>query len=205
VDLVPSRPAHPARAPHGLAAGPARPIRPCVRPTPLIILRHGRSRPRPPPFAPRSSRGPRGRPIMSVSSTIDDRVRAVAERQCGVVTREQLLNAGMSRGGLRHRLTIGRLRRLHPGVYLVGPMLLPRARQWAAVLACGPDAVLSHHDASELWLAERSALPANRGGRAPEARAVHVTVPHTGRKHKPGIRLHRVRALDPADCTSMDG
>jgi len=142
---------------------------------------------------------------MSVSSTIDDRVRAVAERQCGVVTREQLLNAGMSRGGLRHRLTIGRLRRLHPGVYLVGPMLLPRARQWAAVLACGPDAVLSHHDASELWLAERSALPANRGGRAPEARAVHVTVPHTGRKHKPGIRLHRVRALDPADCTSMDG
>src|SRR5690606_41914345 len=121
VHLVPSRPAHPARAPHGLAAGPARPIRPCVRPTPLIILRHGRSRPRPPPFAPRSSRGPRGRPIMSVSSTIDDRVRAVAERQCGVVTREQLLNAGMSRGGLRHRLTIGRLRRLHPGVYLVGP------------------------------------------------------------------------------------
>ena len=131
---------------------------------------------------------------------------AIAERQYGVVTHEQLMSAGTSRGGLRHRLAVGRLRRLHRGVYLVGPLVVPRARQLAAVLACGQDAVLSHHDASELWLPEHSAPSPSRGRRSHAGRrSVHVTVAHTGRSHKAGIRLHRVRALDPLDRTVVDG
>jgi very-short-patch-repair endonuclease len=49
-------------------------------------------------------------------------------------------------------MEVGRLRRVHRGVYTVGHRLLSRDGRWmAAVLACGSDAVLSHHAAAALW------------------------------------------------------
>ena len=53
----------------------------------------------------------------------------------------------------RHRATVeaGRLHRLHRGVYAVGHPLVRAGRWLAAVLACGPAAVLSHASAAELW------------------------------------------------------
>jgi very-short-patch-repair endonuclease len=64
----------------------------------------------------------------------------------------------------------------------------------AAVLACGPDAVLSHRDAAALHGLRRS------GSRT----AVHVTT--TGRSgHRPGIHVHNVRHLDPEDRDTVDG
>jgi very-short-patch-repair endonuclease len=64
----------------------------------------------------------------------------------------------------------------------------------AAVLACGPGAVLSHRDAAALHDLRR---PASRG-------AIHVTT--TGRNHpRPGIHVHNVRRLHPSDRAVIDG
>jgi very-short-patch-repair endonuclease len=62
----------------------------------------------------------------------------------------------------------------------------------AAVLACGPDAVLSHTSAAALW----QLLP-QRG-------FVHVTVSSNGRSRH-GIRVHRSTTLFPSGVTRRDG
>ncbi|MGN6275895.1 MAG: type IV toxin-antitoxin system AbiEi family antitoxin domain-containing protein [Solirubrobacterales bacterium] len=89
------------------------------------------------------------------SRTRDDdwRLAELAERQCGVVGRQQLLEAGWSEGAIEKRIRSGRLHRLHAGVYLVGHRLVSREGRWmAAVLASGPEAVLSHWSAAALWM-----------------------------------------------------
>lgn len=77
---------------------------------------------------------------------------AVARRQHWVVTYRQLLAAGLSRDAVRHRLQVGWLHRVWPEVYAVGrPDLSQHGRWMAAVLCCGPGAVLSHLSAALLW------------------------------------------------------
>jgi hypothetical protein len=69
------------------------------------------------------------------------------------------------------------------GVYAVGrPDVGQRGWWMAAVLACGPEALLSHHSAAALWRIRR----AQRGD-------VHVVVPAGHSKLRPGIRAHRRR------------
>src|SRR5919106_2377661 len=76
----------------------------------------------------------------------------LAERQHGVVSVTQLRELDLSPSAIRDRAAAGRLHRLHRGVYAVGhPLLPPRGRWMAAVLACGRDAVLSHRSAAALW------------------------------------------------------
>jgi very-short-patch-repair endonuclease len=65
----------------------------------------------------------------------------------------------------------------------------------AAVLACGPEAVLSHKSAAALWN-----FPVGGG-----AAAVDVTVPGRTRRGQEGINVHRVRRLDRTDRTMIDG
>ena len=61
-----------------------------------------------------------------------------AGRQEGMVSHAQLLAGGLGRGAIELRLRNGRLHPYHRGVYSVGhTRLTPRARLWAAVLACG--------------------------------------------------------------------
>jgi very-short-patch-repair endonuclease len=86
-------------------------------------------------------------------SQTDRAIGALAERQHGVVARTQLLELGVGGRAIDHRLELGRLRQIHRGVYSpIGRRLLTRDGRWmAAVLACGPDAVLSHHSAAALW------------------------------------------------------
>jgi len=55
----------------------------------------------------------------------------------------------------------------------------------AAVLACGPDAVLSHESAAALWEIARQ-----RGGET------HVAVPNRISRVREGIVIHRRAALD---------
>jgi hypothetical protein len=58
----------------------------------------------------------------------------------------------VSRGAVEHWLSVGRLQLLYRGVYAVGHASLGReGRRLAAVLACGPDAVLSHRTAAAHW------------------------------------------------------
>jgi len=47
-------------------------------------------------------------------------IARVAARQHRVVSRRQLLAAGLGPGKIRHRLESGRLFTIHPGVYVVG-------------------------------------------------------------------------------------
>jgi very-short-patch-repair endonuclease len=119
---------------------------------------------------------------------------ALALRQHGVVSHEQLRALGIEPRAIAHRLDAGRLHRVHRGVYAVGHRVLPQPGRWmAAVLACGPDAALSHASAAALW-----------GMRPSDARIVDVTARRTGRK-RPGIRIHRPRALPPNERTRHRG
>jgi len=126
------------------------------------------------------------------------RPRGLAEAaglQHGVVGRWQLLAAGYSRGVIQRMINQGYLHRVHRGVYAVGHRRLTAKGRWmAAVLAGGPNAVLSHRAAVALW--DLRPLPSG---------AVDVTVPGRSRHHRPGIRLHNVRRLDPADRDVIDG
>jgi very-short-patch-repair endonuclease len=64
----------------------------------------------------------------------------------------------------------------------------------AAVLACGPDAALSHKNA----IAHAELRPPRDG-------PIDVTVPGRTRKGQPGICVHNVRSLDPRDRRILDG
>ena len=64
----------------------------------------------------------------------------------------------------------------------------------AAVLACGPGAVLSHRSAATL-------LDLRRDGRA----AVELTSPRQAGRRRSGIHLHRSRTLAPEDITEVNG
>ena len=101
----------------------------------------------------------------------------------------------MTRGAIEWRLRLGRLHRLHRGVYAVGHLALTRRSRWlAAVLACGDRAALSHHAAG-----------AHRGLRPSSRTITQVTTANRGRHGSRAIRVHRVRRLEPADVTVHDG
>ena len=91
---------------------------------------------------------------------IDEAIGEMAGRQHGVVGIWQLLEAGVSRDAIEGRIARGVLHRLHRGSYAVGHRALTVESRWmAAVLACGPGAVLSHRSAGQLWgIVPRKAL-----------------------------------------------
>jgi very-short-patch-repair endonuclease len=90
-------------------------------------------------------------------SQLDRAMGTLAEAQHGVVTRAQLLELGLNRGSITHRIQLGRLVPVHRGVYTIGHRLLSREGRWmAAVLACGRGAVLSHLSAAALWRIRQS-------------------------------------------------
>ena len=86
-----------------------------------------------------------------------------------------------------------RLHRIHRGVYAVGHRGLGEKGRWmAAVLACGPDAVLSHTSAAALWRL------------LPQRGFVHVTVRGYAR-NRAGIRVHRSATLLSSGVTRRAG
>lgn len=109
------------------------------------------------------------------------KVWELARRQHGVVTRSQLIELGLSRRAIEHRLVRGRLHPLRRGVYAVGRPEVGRKGQWlAAALSCGPRALLSHRTAAALW------------GIWPTAdTGIDVVVPVGTYSRQPGIRVHR--------------
>lgn len=97
-----------------------------------------------------------------------------------------MLEAGWSDGAMKARVGHGRLHPLYAGVYRVGHRLLQQEGRWmAAVLASGPDAVLSHYSAAALWRLR----PTSRT-------TIDITCPQKSRSWD-GIRRHH-KAL-PAD------
>jgi very-short-patch-repair endonuclease len=124
----------------------------------------------------------------------DRLIGALASKQHGVVSRRQLLDAGLGEKPIASRVRNSRLLRLHRGVYAVGHAELRREGRWlAAVLASGPDAVLSHRSAASL-----------HGLRPFSGTAIDVATP-VHRASAPGIRVHARQRLDAADCTRLSG
>ena len=129
-------------------------------------------------------------PRMSVLDTIISRLAA---RQHGVVALWQLTALGIEASAARRRVADGRLRRVHRGVYAVGP--LDRKGYWmAAVLACGEGALLSHRNAAALWNLRQT----NRT-------AIDVTAPGTRRRRRPRITVHGTGEIHPDDRAEVDG
>lgn len=116
---------------------------------------------------------------------------ALARRQHGVVSREQLLLFGFTPRMIQRLIESGHLHPVHRGVYAVGHRALTREAIWsAAVLAGGLDAALSHDNAG----AHLSFIE--------EPRGIHVTAPNLRRRT--GITVHRAR-LHPADRVIHNG
>jgi hypothetical protein len=123
-------------------------------------------------------------------------IARIAERQHGVIAHRQLRELGLGDGAIEYRVLAGRLHRAFVGVYAVGHTRLTLRGRWmAAVLACGPDALLSHRDAGMLWNVRRDSRM-----------AIDVTAPGRSRNLRPGITVHRPRrALEPDERTVVDG
>jgi very-short-patch-repair endonuclease len=115
-------------------------------------------------------------------------VFAAAQRQHGVVSTAQLLAAGWDKDAIARRVERGYLRRLHHGVYLVGPIESPHARAMAAVLAT--DGIVSSYPAAVLW-----------DWRPPREGPMHAIAAGRGR---PGITVHHT-TLHPSDITRRHG
>ena len=111
------------------------------------------------------------------------------ERQDGVVTRAQALEAGVTDRVIGGRLRRGHWQRLYPGVYAAFSGPPGRGSNfWAAVLFAGPDAALSYQTAAELW-----------GLTSASSGAVHVTVPSGSHEVPvPGLIRHYSRRIAAA-------
>lgn len=122
-------------------------------------------------------------------------VAALATGQFGVASGTQLAGLGIAARRKRRWVQAGLLHRLYGDVYAVGHAHVPLRGRWlAAVLACGPGAVLSHRDAAELWGLRSS------GAAAP----IDVTVTRK-RAPREGLRLHRTRALAAQEVAAVEG
>jgi very-short-patch-repair endonuclease len=147
-----------------------------------------------------------------VSREVEDRVRELTVAQQGLVTRLQLLQAGLTPRAIESRVKRKRLRRVQQGVYLAGPVLPSMARERAALLACGPASVLSHWSALMVWEKEvvnrRGGWPSRVWtgmGPAVRSRAAHVTMRDGKRRRRPGIIAHPCADLPSDEVTVADG
>jgi very-short-patch-repair endonuclease len=126
---------------------------------------------------------------------VERAIARIASRQDNVIAREQLIEAGLGRGAIAHRVSSAWMQRMHQGVYLIGPApptLMARAR--AAAMACGAGAVVSHRSAAEMF-----GLLSEAGG------DVDVTVVGRNPHGQAGIRIHRVAELPRHHVTKMRG
>jgi very-short-patch-repair endonuclease len=124
----------------------------------------------------------------------------LATQQHGVISARQLTELGYSLHVVSDASILGRLHRLHKGVYAVGHRQLTwYSRCWAAMLAAEPDelapwrAVASHYSAAYLWGLLRF---------TPDV--MHVTAP-TRRRAKRNFHVHFSSILAEEDRGTRDG
>src|SRR4051794_37190752 len=127
------------------------------------------------------------------STTAERRLAGVAAREHGVLAHQELLDLGFGERAIQYRLSIGRLHRLHVGVYAVGHAKVSWLGQLtAAVKACGPSAVISHRTAADLWGIRKTSSP-------------RIEVTSTRRIRRPGIVVHQPRRMDEHERTVERG
>jgi very-short-patch-repair endonuclease len=109
----------------------------------------------------------------------DEAVVALARRQHGAISVDQLRRAGLGPRAISGRVSRGWLRRMHKGVYLVGALESELTAPAAALLAVGAGAI-SHRSAAAIWglVVTRPADP------------IHVTLLKANRRSRPGLTIH---------------
>ena len=124
----------------------------------------------------------------------DLKIAALAARQHGNITYAQLKRIGLTDASILYRVQVGRLFRIHTGVYSVGrPPVTAHEKAAAAVLACGPGAGLSHVPSLCLFGLLNPWPPP----------PFDVTAPRHRRPK--GIRTHRATGLTRRDFTIRFG
>jgi very-short-patch-repair endonuclease len=127
----------------------------------------------------------------------DERIFAIAAAQRSRVARHQLLAAGIGSNTIDRLARTALLRRVHCGVFAVGPdVAIPLADETAALLAVRRGAALSHHSAAILW---RLRGPDSGDG------LIHVTVPGASVDDRDGVRVHRSTVLRAGDVRMREG
>jgi very-short-patch-repair endonuclease len=127
------------------------------------------------------------------SRTLLRRVVAIASQQHGVITRKQLIDAGVKSAAIARWIDKGLLITVHPGVYRIGHAApSTEATYMAAVLAAGDGALLAGRAAAHLMRLLKGAPP------PPEV------VANTEKLIK-GVTTHRSRRLDERDGTKYRG
>ena len=114
--------------------------------------------------------------------------RELLALQSGVVGRQQALQAGLREDVIRTLLRTGRWQPMQRGVYAAFTGEPCRqAVLWSVVLRIGPDAILSHQTAAELF-----------GFASDTDGPIHVIVPRESQPGRiPGVVIHRIdRARD---------
>lgn len=125
--------------------------------------------------------------------TVERKIAEQAGRSHGVITRAELLRAGVTPEQIRTRLAKGALISIHRGVFRVGhtaPSL--EARYLAAVKACGPGSLIAGCAAAHLLHLAR------RAPSLPEVLTTHHRRPT-------GVVVTRSRKIDRRDATRWRG
>jgi very-short-patch-repair endonuclease len=114
----------------------------------------------------------------------------------GVAARFELLEAGVGRRAIEHRVESGRYLRLYEGVYAIGHAeLTVYGKRRAIVLACGRSGVLSHRSAAGAW-----------GLRPDGGTKWDVTVRRTSAVAPAApVRVFRYPTLADDEVTELDG
>lgn len=124
----------------------------------------------------------------------DPEFTALLQQQAGVITYAQAIEAGMTRGQVRHRERRGEWLRLRKGVYrhTVFPQSL-LSQLWFGVLATG--GVASHRTAGFL----------HGFGLGPQPRVAEVVVDHGRWTSVEGVVVHQSTQIDRIDKVKVDG
>ena len=126
---------------------------------------------------------------------VDRILASIAARRKGVIVRHDAFAHGISQHQLDDRVRAGVIICMYEGIYRhAAAPFTPELRQLAAVLACGPDAVLSHRSAAAVHR-----YPTVRSYR-PE-----ITSPHTDLPRIRGVTLHRTVGFHPSEVTVVNG
>ena len=127
-----------------------------------------------------------------MSTELPQECLRILKEQDGVITVSQAVTAGVPARAVRAFVHAGRWQVMHRGVYAAFTgKPSRRAELWAALLRAGPEAVLSHQTAAELW-----------GLVNGPSQVIRVTVPHDSNPERcgpiTGVVVHRSRSLQRA-------
>lgn len=131
-------------------------------------------------------------------------INSLADTQWGLVSRTQLIQAGVSSESIKHRLRLGFMSSVGRGVYFVGRGPMSQRAMWtAALLMAGETTLLGGESAAVLH------------GFLDRERLVDVRCPHSRRRynktiHPPAggsraVHIRRFRSIDSWGVTEVEG